>query len=111
MISRIDQVRDISIFCCMTRLAFSDVKMLIAEHVVKNDSGNYWIRKKRQKTKNMCNIPLIGRSIDYDYFTYLPLFSLTDNEALAIPKTTRTLKYFHNFFRPPSSALYSILVG
>lgn len=58
-IGRIDQVRDIFIFCCMTGLAFSDVKTLKSEHVVKDDSKNYWIRKKRQKTKNMCNIPLL----------------------------------------------------
>ncbi|NLU29423.1 MAG: site-specific integrase [Bacteroidales bacterium] len=58
-INRIDQVRDIFIFCCMTGLAFSDVKTLTSEHIVKDDSGNYWIRKKRQKTKNMCSIPLL----------------------------------------------------
>ena len=29
------------------------------EHIVKDNNGNLWIRKPRQKTKNMCNIPLL----------------------------------------------------
>ncbi|MBD8387418.1 site-specific integrase [Dysgonomonas sp. BGC7] len=56
---RIDLVRDIFIFCAFTGLSFIDVKQLTLEHIVKDREGNYWIRKARQKTKNMCNIPLL----------------------------------------------------
>lgn len=56
---RIDLVRDIFIFCAFTGLSFIDVKQLTSEHIVKDLEGNYWIRKARQKTKNMCNIPLL----------------------------------------------------
>lgn len=56
---RIDLVRDIFIFCAFTGLSFIDVKQLTSEHIVKDREGNYWIRKARQKTKNMCNIPLL----------------------------------------------------
>lgn len=56
---RIDLVRDIFIFCAFTGLSFIDVKQLTAEHIVIDRSGNHWIRKARQKTKNMCNIPLL----------------------------------------------------
>lgn len=58
-IQRVCQVRDVFIFCCMTGLAFSDVQQLSAEHLVKGNNGEMWIRKARQKTKNMCNIPLL----------------------------------------------------
>ncbi len=58
-IGRIEQVRDIYLFCCMTGLAFTDVQQLSAEHIVKGQDGELWIRKARQKTKNMCNIPLL----------------------------------------------------
>ena len=58
-LSRIDLVRDIFIFCAFTGLSFIDVKQLTSEHIVKDREGNYWIRKARQKTKNMCNIPLL----------------------------------------------------
>lgn len=45
--------------CCYTGLSFIDIKQLTAEHIVKDREGNFWIRKARQKTKNMCNIPLL----------------------------------------------------
>lgn len=58
-IERLAQVRDVFIFCCYTGLAFSDVQQLTAEHISMDAKGNKWIRKPRQKTKNMCNIPLM----------------------------------------------------
>ena len=58
-IKRIEQVKDIFLFCCFTGLAFSDVQQLSLEHIIKGNGGEIWIRKARQKTKNMCNIPLL----------------------------------------------------
>ena len=40
-------------------MAFSDVKDLSPEHLVKDNKGELWIRKNRQKTKIMCNIPVL----------------------------------------------------
>ena len=58
-ILRMAQVRDIFAFCCLTGLAFSDVKQLRPEHIVTDINGSRWIRKTRQKTGNMCNIPIM----------------------------------------------------
>lgn len=58
-ITRVEQVKDIFCFCIFTGLAFSDVQQLSEEHLVKGKNGEMWIRKARQKTKNMCNIPLL----------------------------------------------------
>ena len=52
-------VRDIFLFQCWTGLAFIDVSELKPEHLVTDNEGNIWIRKARQKTKIMCNIPLL----------------------------------------------------
>ncbi|WP_308502853.1 site-specific integrase [uncultured Alistipes sp.] len=52
-------VRDVFIFAAFTGLAFIDVQQLAPEHIVRDNNGNLWIRKPRQKTKNMCNIPLL----------------------------------------------------
>lgn len=46
--------------CCFTGLAFVDVSQLTAEDLIKDAQGNMWIRKMRQKTKEMCNIPLLS---------------------------------------------------
>lgn len=58
-VPRLDLVRDIFLFQCFTGLAFIDVSELKAEHLVSDNQGNLWIRKARQKTKVMCNIPLL----------------------------------------------------
>ena len=61
-IPRLAQIRDIFCFCCFTELAFLDVKQLKSEHLVTDINGMVWIRKTRQKTKNMCNIPLLDEA-------------------------------------------------
>ena len=61
-ITRLSQVRDIFCFCCLTGLAFTDVQQLKPEHLVADIHGKIWIRKARQKTKNMCNIPLLDEA-------------------------------------------------
>lgn len=61
-IIRLAQVRDIFCFCCLTGLAFTDVQQLKPEHLVADIHGKIWIRKARQKTKNMCNIPLLDEA-------------------------------------------------
>ena len=61
-IERLAVVRDIFVFQCMTGLSYSDVKGLKREHIATDNNGRQWIRKKRQKTNNMCNIPLLDVS-------------------------------------------------
>ena len=61
-IPRLAQVRDIFCFCCLTGLAFTDVQQLKPEHLVADIHGKIWIRKARQKTKNLCNIPLLDEA-------------------------------------------------
>lgn len=58
-LERLTLVRDVFIFAAFTGLAFIDVQQLAPEHIVRDNNGNLWIRKPRQKTKNMCNIPLL----------------------------------------------------
>ncbi len=58
-VPRIAQVRDIYLFCVFSGLAFTDVCTLRPEHIMRDNNGDMWIRKARQKTKNMCNIPLL----------------------------------------------------
>lgn len=58
-ILRMEVVRDIFVFCSLTGLAFTDVQHLTPEHIFRDMDGSYWIRKTREKTDNMCNIPLL----------------------------------------------------
>ena len=47
------------VFYRFTGLAFTDVQHLTPEHILCDNKGEYWIRKPREKTTNMCNIPLL----------------------------------------------------
>jgi site-specific recombinase XerD len=57
-IERLQQVKDVYVFCCFTGLAFVDV-MNLKYTDIEDKNGKLWIKKKRQKTKNWCNIPLL----------------------------------------------------
>ncbi|WP_029905159.1 site-specific integrase [Prevotella sp. 10(H)] len=75
-VDRLNQVRDIFIFCCFTGLAYIDVRELNAEkHLITDDNGNLWIMKKREKTGIMSNVPLlpIAKEILEKYQYRLPV--------------------------------------
>lgn len=58
-IPRMELVRDAFLFQCYSGLAFIDLSELKEEHIVEDNQGNLWIRKARQKTNIMCNVPLL----------------------------------------------------
>ena len=55
----LDVVRDMFVMSAFTGLAFIDISNLRKEHVVEDNDGNTWIRKPRQKTEIVQNIPLL----------------------------------------------------
>lgn len=57
-------IDNLQIFYCYTGLAFADVKTLLPKHLVPDNDGQLWIRKRRQKTGVMCNIPLLPQAIE-----------------------------------------------
>ena len=59
-IERLELVRDVFIFCVYTGLAFIDVYNLHPEHISEDGNGNLWTVKPREKTNNLCNIPLLS---------------------------------------------------
>jgi site-specific recombinase XerD len=62
-IVRLDQVRDIFVFCCYTGLAYIDVAELTSDNLRKGIDGELWISKNRHKTETPSNIPLLPRAI------------------------------------------------
>lgn len=57
--SRLDQVRDIFLFCCFTGLAYSDVKKLTKDHLIIGIDGERWIKINRTKTDTRSSIPVL----------------------------------------------------
>lgn len=61
-IERLQVVKDIYLFCCFTGLAFIDVKNLSYSDIEFRDNRQ-WIKKRRQKTKNWCHVPILPPAI------------------------------------------------
>lgn len=128
-LERITVVRDVFIFAAFTGLAFIDVQQLSPEHIVKDNNGNLWIRKPRQKTKNMCNIPLLDIPLEIlrKYADYpackkkgvlLPVpcnqkmnSYLKEIADLCLIKKNLTTHIHRHSFDIRSSKVFSLLVG
>ena len=59
---RLQQVKDMFIFCCYTGLAYLEMSTLSKEHIVKGFDGNDWIQMYRTKTKSDISIPLLPKA-------------------------------------------------
>ena len=63
-IPRLDQVRDIFLFCCYTGLAYADVKKLTRSEISIGIDGEKWIFTHRQKTESATRVPLLPIAIN-----------------------------------------------
>lgn len=60
---RLERIRDVFAFCCLTGLAFTDVQHLKDEHITRDEHGNLWAHKPREKTGVMSRIPLLPHPV------------------------------------------------
>ncbi len=63
-IKRLEEVRDIFLFCCYTGYAFVDVEKLKPQHIVTGTDKVTWVKTTRTKTCIESNVPLITRAIE-----------------------------------------------
>lgn len=61
---RMNQVKDIFIFCCYTGLAYADVEKLTREEITTGIDGEKWIWTNRQKTDTATRIPLLPQALE-----------------------------------------------
>ncbi|QXV65986.1 site-specific integrase [Mucilaginibacter sp. 21P] len=62
-IERLDQVRDIFVFCCYTGLSYADVQKLKRSEIGRGIDGEQWIFTTRQKTETSSRIPLLPEAL------------------------------------------------
>lgn len=62
-IERLDNVKDVFLFGCFTGLAYSDLKNLTPENIVKGEDGKLWIHTRRIKTDMISHIPLLPTAL------------------------------------------------
>lgn len=83
-VTRLEQVRDVFLFCCYTGLAYVDVHSLTANDIIEEED-RLWIRKARHKTNVMCHIPIIK-----------PAREILDKYALLAQATGKLLPVLSN---------------
>ena len=60
---RLNQVRDIFLFCCFTGLAYADVQKLKPSEITKGVDGEMWIVTKRIKTDTPTKVPMLPAAL------------------------------------------------
>jgi site-specific recombinase XerD len=60
---RLNEVRDVFVFCCYTGLAYSDVAKLRNQNIVLGIKGGKQISIRRTKTNTIANIPLLSKPL------------------------------------------------
>ena len=61
---KLNQVKDVFLFCCFTGLSYSDVKKLSNDHIVLGINGQKWIKTNRKKTNTISSIPLLPTALE-----------------------------------------------
>jgi site-specific recombinase XerD len=80
---RLNQVRDIFLFCCYTGLAYIDVKNLRRDQIKVGIDGEKWIFTQRQKTETPTRLPLLPQALEIiSAYNNHPLCS---NKGLVLP--------------------------
>ena len=59
-VKRLEHVRDVFIFCCFSGLAYIDAHALRPEHIMRDNKGDWWIKKRREKTDIEFHVPLLN---------------------------------------------------
>lgn len=62
-IERLERVKDIFLFCCYSGYAPVDVMKLTRANLIKDSSGQLWIKTNRQKTGTRANVPLLPQAL------------------------------------------------
>ena len=92
-IKRLEQVRDIFIFCCYTGLAYVDVEKLMQNDIVIGIDGERWIKTRKAKTDTRSAIPIlpIAESILKKYKEHPDV--INNNKVLPVLSNQKTNAY------------------
>ena len=59
---RLQQVKDLFIFCCYTGLAYTEMTTLTTNNIEIGFDGNEWIQMIRKKTNRLISVPLLPKA-------------------------------------------------
>lgn len=62
-VKRLEEVRDVFLFCCYTGYAFVDAEKLSHENIITDKNNDQWIKTNRTKTDIRSNVPLLPQAM------------------------------------------------
>ncbi|MCO7186094.1 site-specific integrase [Tenacibaculum sp. XPcli2-G] len=60
--NRLQQVKDLFVFCCYTGLAYQEMTTLTKKHIKIGFDNNKWIEMYRQKTNSKISVPILPKA-------------------------------------------------
>ena len=75
--ARLEDVKNMFIFCCYSGLAYAEMSALEPKHITIGFDGLKWINMERKKTGRVINIPLLPKALE--------ILKLYENEDYLLP--------------------------
>ena len=63
-VKRIQQIKDMFVFCCYTGLAFNEMSNLKKQDIIVDFDEQLWIKIKRSKTERSYKVPLLPKALE-----------------------------------------------
>lgn len=63
-VDRLNNIRDIFIFCCYSGMAYSEVESLTPENITQGMDGDLWLNIMRKKTKKHYQVPILPKAME-----------------------------------------------
>ena len=92
-IPRLEEVRDVFIFCCYTGFAFSDIFQFEQNAVTIGLDGEYWLSTNRQKTGTKESVPLLPVALEIIAKYKNHPYCVSENKLLPVNSNQRYNSY------------------
>jgi site-specific recombinase XerD len=90
---RLNEVRDVFVFCCYTGFAYSDVYKFDRNAVTRGIDGDYWIITNRQKTGTRESVPLLPIALEIIEKYRNDKYCIDNNKLLPVNSNQRYNSY------------------
>lgn len=90
---RLEDVKNMFIFCCYSGLAFAEMSAFNSKHITIGFDGLKWISMERKKTGRVINIPLLPKALE--------ILKLYENEDFLLP--VRSNQCFNSYLKEITS--------
>ena len=92
-VDRLNNIRDIFIFCCYSGMAYAEVESLTPDNITKGMDGELWLNIIRKKTKKNYLVPILPKALEIiEKYKKHPL-CLKKDRLLPVPSNVKYNAY------------------